>query len=73
MEDEVEFVQALQIPGDKKERKVEVKATERKLTTIEETQKSLPIYPFKKELIQAIRDHQVNIIYKNSYDITNFL
>ncbi|XP_001601553.2 pre-mRNA-splicing factor ATP-dependent RNA helicase DHX16 [Nasonia vitripennis] len=60
--DEVEFVQALQMPGDKKDKKIEEKPKERKLTTIEETQKSLPIYPFKKELIQAIRDHQVLII-----------
>lgn len=58
LEDEVEFVQALQIPGDKKHKKFEPAAVS-KLTSIEETQKSLPIYPFKKELIKAIRDHQV--------------
>jgi HrpA-like RNA helicase len=59
LEDEVEFVQALQMPGDRKERKPMITATERKLTSIEETQKSLPIYPFKKELIEAIKNHQV--------------
>ena len=29
------------------------------LTTLEETKRSLPIYPFKKDLVAAIRDHQV--------------
>lgn len=60
LEDEVEFVRAIRIPGeDEKKEKTETKPVERKLTTIEETQRSLPIYPFKKDLIQAIRDHQV--------------
>lgn len=30
--------------------------------TIEETQKSLPVYPFKQDLIDAIHGHQVLII-----------
>ena len=30
--------------------------------SIEETQKSLPIYAFKKGLIEAVRDHQILII-----------
>lgn len=61
LEDEVEFVQALRIPGIEKDRKREesppsqVKA----LQTIQETKKSLPIYPFRNDLIQAIKDHQV--------------
>lgn len=35
---------------------------EKKKMTIEETQKSLPVYPFKQDLIDAIREHQVLII-----------
>ncbi|XP_058796016.1 pre-mRNA-splicing factor ATP-dependent RNA helicase DHX16 [Phymastichus coffea] len=63
LEDEVEFVRAIRIPGeDEKKLKAVIKPAESKLTTIEETQRSLPIYPFKKDLIQAIRDHQVLII-----------
>ncbi|XP_033331522.1 DEAH-box helicase 16 lethal (2) 37Cb [Megalopta genalis] len=64
LEDEVEFVQALRMPGSEKDRRREespppqVKA----LQTIQETKKSLPIYPFKNDLIQAIKDHQVLII-----------
>jgi len=30
--------------------------------TIEETQKSLPVYPFKEDLLAAIEQHQVLII-----------
>ena len=60
LEDEVEFVHGLQMTGDKKEKRPEITETERKLISIEETQKSLPIYPFKKELIEAIKSHQVS-------------
>lgn len=35
---------------------------EKKKMTIEETQKSLPIYPFKQDLLDAIAAHQVLII-----------
>ncbi|XP_051163897.1 probable pre-mRNA-splicing factor ATP-dependent RNA helicase mog-4 [Leptopilina boulardi] len=64
LDDEIEFVQALQMPGIVKDKKKESSQTPQAkvLTTIEETQKSLPIYPFKKDLIAAIRDHQVLII-----------
>ncbi|XP_014219992.1 putative pre-mRNA-splicing factor ATP-dependent RNA helicase DHX16 [Copidosoma floridanum] len=62
LEDEIEFVQSLQLAGDKKDKKDVPAPTERKLTSIEETQKSLPVYKYKKELIQAIRDHQILIV-----------
>nr|CAI5834058.1 unnamed protein product [Callosobruchus analis] len=45
---------------EKKER--ELSEVEKKRLTIEETKKSLPIYPFKEDLIQAVREHQVLII-----------
>ncbi|XP_014235781.1 putative pre-mRNA-splicing factor ATP-dependent RNA helicase DHX16 [Trichogramma pretiosum] len=62
LEDEIDFIQSLQMPGDKKDEVIQKKTEEKKLTTIEETQKSLPIYPFKKDLIDAIRTHQILII-----------
>lgn len=40
----------------------ELTETEKKKLSIEETKKSLPIYAFKEELIQAVREHQVLII-----------
>ncbi|KAL3282275.1 hypothetical protein HHI36_005465 [Cryptolaemus montrouzieri] len=63
LEDQIEFIQALQLPGSKEEKK-EPKLTEyqKKRLDIEETKKSLPVYPFRDDLIQAVRDHQVLII-----------
>lgn len=40
----------------------ELSEYEKKKMTIEETKKSLPIFPFKDDLIQAVREHQVLII-----------
>ena len=37
-------------------------AAEAKAKTVEETRKSLPIYQFRDQIIQAVRDHQVLII-----------
>ncbi|RMZ79376.1 hypothetical protein DV738_g3309, partial [Chaetothyriales sp. CBS 135597] len=37
-------------------------AAEAKAKSIEETRKSLPVYRFRDEIIQAVRDHQVLII-----------
>ncbi|XP_037082662.1 LOW QUALITY PROTEIN: pre-mRNA-splicing factor ATP-dependent RNA helicase DHX16-like [Pollicipes pollicipes] len=94
LEDTVEFVQAMKMPGTlksssseeeddsdgdgrrkkKKKKKVKVKsqldvdaerqlsAREKKMKEIEECQRSLPVFPFRDDLIQAIRDHQVLII-----------
>ncbi|RUS74189.1 hypothetical protein EGW08_018057 [Elysia chlorotica] len=64
MDEEIEFVQALKMPGTVKDKDKKEKLSEKeaKKMSIEETQKSLPIYPFKKDLIQAVRDHQILII-----------
>jgi len=64
MEDEIEFVQALGMPGHDKDKKREESPPPhvKTLQTIQETKKSLPIYPFRNDLIQAIKNHQVNRI-----------
>lgn len=61
LEDQIEFIQALTLEGSKKSGKKEPELTEseKKRLDIEETKKSLPVYPFKNELIEAIREHQV--------------
>ncbi|XP_068697159.1 pre-mRNA-splicing factor ATP-dependent RNA helicase DHX16-like [Montipora foliosa] len=61
-EDQINFVMAEQIPGTKGKQEPEMNEYQRKRLTIEETQQSLPVYPYKGELIQAIRDHQIIII-----------
>lgn len=60
LEDEIEFVQVLRMDGSKDmEKKPEVTEAEKKKMTIEETKKSLPVFPFRDDLISAIREHQV--------------
>ncbi|KAI0227759.1 putative pre-mRNA-splicing factor ATP-dependent RNA helicase mog-4 [Lamellibrachia satsuma] len=62
---EIEFVQALSMPGtiDKnKEADPELSQIQKKKQSILECRQSLPIYPFRHELIDAIHDHQVLII-----------
>ncbi|XP_011164448.1 pre-mRNA-splicing factor ATP-dependent RNA helicase DHX16 [Solenopsis invicta] len=64
MEDEmIDFVQVLHMPGyEDEKRKESPPAHVKSLQTIQETKKSLPIYPFKGDLIRAIKKHQVLII-----------
>ncbi|XP_073986660.1 DEAH-box helicase 16 lethal (2) 37Cb [Rhodnius prolixus] len=63
LESQIEFIQALSLPGTK-DKADEPKLTDaqKKRMTIEETQKSLPVYKYKEDLIAAIRDHQVLIV-----------
>ncbi|XP_053666586.1 pre-mRNA-splicing factor ATP-dependent RNA helicase DHX16 [Anopheles marshallii] len=63
LDEQIDFIQALQMGGTKeKDGKREISEAEKKKMTIEETQKSLPIYPFKEDLIAAINEHQILII-----------
>ncbi|CAH1784821.1 unnamed protein product [Owenia fusiformis] len=64
MDEEIEFVQAVTMPGSNKSAETEsqLSASDLKKMSIEETRKSLPIYKFKDDIIAAVRDHQVLII-----------
>ena len=71
LEDEIDFIQALKMPGsasgdggDGGDRDEEPQMTDyaRKRMSIEETKKSLPVYPFKQSLLEAVEEHQVLII-----------
>lgn len=62
LEDQIDFIQALQMPGSKEKKEPEVSETVKKKMDIEETKKSLPIFPFRDDLIQAVKEHQVLII-----------
>lgn len=63
LEDQIEFIQALTMEGSKKSRKPEVSETEKKKMNIAETKISLPVYPFRDDLIAAIREHNVRTFY----------
>ncbi|KNC23911.1 hypothetical protein FF38_01320 [Lucilia cuprina] len=64
LDDQIDFIQALTMDGskDKTSKEPEMTEAERKRMTIEETRKSLPVYPFKEDLIAAIKEHQILII-----------
>ena len=62
---EIDFVQALTIGGvnvDEDVKKEEIDERTKKKLSLKETKESLPIFPFRDELIQAIRDNQVLIV-----------
>ena len=65
LDDEIEFIQALKMPGSKDkdddEDGKDLSEYEKKRMTIEETKKSLPVYPFKQSLLDAIEEHQANL------------
>lgn len=67
LEDEIEFVMSLQIPGKNEKRSnlisnKEVDLESKVKNSIQETRRSLPIYAYRQSLLDAIRDHQVIII-----------
>lgn len=64
LEDQIDFVQALQLPGtkDRKESILHISEAEKRRVSIQETRLALPIYPFREDLLKAISEHQVLII-----------
>ncbi|KAI1280803.1 Pre-mRNA-splicing factor ATP-dependent RNA helicase DHX16 [Halotydeus destructor] len=64
VEAEIDFVQALTIGGVnvKKEDDKHVDSRTAKKMSLDEVRKSLPVYPYRERLIQAVKDHQVLII-----------
>ncbi|KAJ7366656.1 pre-mRNA splicing factor [Mycena albidolilacea] len=63
----IKFVMDTAMPGLKmtaaeKLLQDQIDAAEKRAKTIEETRKSLPIYTYKEQLIEAIKEHQVLIV-----------
>lgn len=65
----INFVEAARIEGDRKPMTAEqrmlqqkIEAAEKKAATMEETRKSLPIYQFREQIIEAVKDYQILII-----------
>lgn len=61
-EDKIDFVMALTMAGTDEKHDQNLTDAERKKMSIDETRKSLPIFPFKESLLAAIKHHQVLII-----------
>jgi pre-mRNA-splicing factor ATP-dependent RNA helicase DHX16 len=71
LDEEIQFVQQLTIPGvnqilqqqkDKPKINEHEDENKRKYRSLQESRKTLPIYKFREDLMNAIRDHQVLII-----------
>ncbi len=63
LDDEIEFVQALKMPGsDDGDKKKELTEHEKKKLSLKETKESLPVFPFRQALLDAVEEHQVLII-----------
>lgn len=63
LDDQIEFINPLRMEGtDKRDKEPRLTEKEKKKMDIEETKKSLPIFPFRDDLIAAINEYQVLII-----------
>ncbi|WKX96592.1 hypothetical protein Q1695_012769 [Nippostrongylus brasiliensis] len=62
LDDKIDFIQALQMPGTLDQQEEEITAAQKRKMTIEETRKSLPVYAFREQFIEAVKEHQVLII-----------
>jgi len=63
LDEEIEFVQALSMKGTIKEGKEpELSEHDKKRKTIKEVKESLPVFPFRDDFIEAVKEHQVLII-----------
>ncbi|XP_067124027.1 pre-mRNA-splicing factor ATP-dependent RNA helicase DHX16 [Centruroides vittatus] len=64
LDDGIEFVKTFKLPGSKARDQEDNEVVEEEVEkhSIQETRKSLPIYPFKDDLLDAVENHQVLII-----------
>uniref|UniRef100_A0A8R1E1W4 RNA helicase n=1 Tax=Caenorhabditis japonica TaxID=281687 RepID=A0A8R1E1W4_CAEJA len=61
LDEQIDFIQALQMPGTNEEEAKESEAEKKKMS-IQETRRSLPVYAFREAFIEAVKEHQVLII-----------
>ncbi|XP_033123605.1 pre-mRNA-splicing factor ATP-dependent RNA helicase DHX16-like [Anneissia japonica] len=61
--DQIDFVSALQMPASgEPQEQPKMSQAEKKRMSIKETRESLPVFPFREDLLKAIEEHQVLII-----------
>ncbi|XP_021756954.1 pre-mRNA-splicing factor ATP-dependent RNA helicase DEAH1-like isoform X1 [Chenopodium quinoa] len=66
-EDQIDFIKASVMDGDKFESEMLTESQEESkaktaLEKLQEDRKTLPVYPYREQLLDAVRDHQVLII-----------
>ncbi|GBP12389.1 Pre-mRNA-splicing factor ATP-dependent RNA helicase DHX16 [Eumeta japonica] len=62
IDEQIDFIQAIQLEGNKEQSEEQISEYQKQRMNIEETKKSLPVYPFREDLIKAIKDHQILIV-----------
>ena len=64
LDEEIQFVEALSMPGTKdiQDKKPQLSEYEQKRKSLKEVKESLPVFPFREALIEAVKEHQVLII-----------
>lgn len=62
LDDEIEFVQTNLLAGTKNEPESQKDAQKKVKMTLDETRKSLPIFPFRDDLLKAVEEHQILIV-----------
>ncbi|XP_029441460.1 pre-mRNA-splicing factor ATP-dependent RNA helicase DHX16 isoform X2 [Rhinatrema bivittatum] len=62
-EEMIHFVSSVQMKGTvEKEEKPEISEAERKKLSIQEVRRSLPVFPYRADLLAAIAEHQILIV-----------
>ncbi|GIY30037.1 pre-mRNA-splicing factor ATP-dependent RNA helicase DHX16 [Caerostris darwini] len=63
-DDAIEFVQSIKMPGSKSSSEPVEEKSEREIKklSIQETRRSLPIFPFREDLLKAIESHHILIV-----------
>ncbi|XP_064405869.1 pre-mRNA-splicing factor ATP-dependent RNA helicase DHX16-like [Halichondria panicea] len=62
LDDEVTFVMAETVSGDMDDKPQGPSEEEKRRMSMKETRESLPIYAYREQLLDAVRDHQILII-----------
>ena len=63
LDEEIEFVQALQaMPGTKGQKEPQLSEHDKRRKTMKEVKESLPVFPFRDDFIAAVKEHQVLIV-----------
>uniref|UniRef100_A0A1I7XSZ9 RNA helicase n=1 Tax=Heterorhabditis bacteriophora TaxID=37862 RepID=A0A1I7XSZ9_HETBA len=62
LDEKIDFVAALQMPGTLDDEESKLSIAQMKKMSIQETRQSLPVYAFRDQFIEAVKEHQVLII-----------
>lgn len=63
LDDTIDFVQTNQLAGTKGiEEQSDVSETQKKKMSLQETRRSLPMFPFREDLLKAVEEHQILIV-----------